>query len=304
MKLKPKVKIDALAITLPRHISRDSLAIYEAAIDVFNTNSSVTGERETPTSRYKASFRVPLRQIRSEELIRQVPHVFIEVGPRNEASDSPLRVDFKGFPYSDDEWAEASKILNRLLGSFDNTAHSMDDFVVTRFDVAFDVNFDLLDLLFYKKNTKVTEVSYGKGGRIRCLRLGRSKSKRYIVIYTKDWRPHRDAEFAPDGYTRIEVRTKPRVSVSNLLDEVNVEEINSSLTLYDAEKVKKLRIFGDEMMRLINHFGISPAVMSCKTAKRRKLLSYLKLCRIPLLTDIEIRKVRKSLHKQLQKLFK
>ena len=237
MKLKPHVKIDAFAITLRRHISCDPKPIVRAARSLFAETSSVTGEKGTPTSRYKASFRIPLRQILENESIRQVPHVFLEVAPRNEAADSSLRIDFKGFPYSDKEWAEASKILNRLLSSSEDTALSMDDFIVTRFDVAFDVNFDLLDLLFYKKNTKVTEVSYGKGGRIRCLRLGRSKSKRYIVIYTKEWRPHRDAEFAPDGYTRIEVRTKPRVSVSNLLDEVNVEEINSSLTLYDADKV-------------------------------------------------------------------
>tara|TARA_Y100000310_G_scaffold80911_1_gene77549 strand:- start:7867 stop:8781 length:915 start_codon:yes stop_codon:yes gene_type:complete len=304
MKLKPHVRIDAFAITLPRHISPDPLAIYEAAICVFNKTSSVTGEKEIPTSRYKASLRIPLRQICKMESIRQVPHVFIELTPRNEAADSPLRIDFKGFPYSDEEWSEASKIVKQLLSISDNTALSMEDFVVTRFDVAFDVSFDLLDLLFYKKNTKVTEVSYGIGGRIRCVRLGRSKSKRYVVIYTKDWRPHRDAELAPEGFTRIEVRTKPRVSVFNLLDEVNIEEINSSLALYDTDKVKKSGIFKKEMMRLIKHFGISPAVMSCKTAKRRKLLSFLERYRIPLLTDAEILQIRKKLNRELKTLFK
>ncbi|MEC8231281.1 MAG: hypothetical protein VX061_07570, partial [Pseudomonadota bacterium] len=92
--------------------------------------------------------------------------------------------------------------------------------------------------------------------------------------------------------------------VSSLLHEVKIEEINSSLRLYSTDKVKKSGIFGDEMMRLIDHFGISPAVMSCKTAKRRKLLSFLERCRTPLLTEVEIRQVRKSLSKQLKKLFK
>ena len=246
MKLKPHVKIDAFAITLRRHISCDPKPIFRTAKSLFAETSSVTGEKGTPTSRYKASFRIPLRQILENESIRQVPHVFIEVGPRNEASDSPLRVDFKGFPYSDEEWTEASKIIKRLLSSSENIALSMDDFIVTRFDVAFDVSFDLLDLLYYKKYTKVTEVSYGKGGRIRCLRLGRSKSKRYIVIYSKDWRPHRDAEFAPDGFTRIEVRTKPRVPVSSLLDEVKIEYMDGSILELSGKSLEDTFVLDDD----------------------------------------------------------
>ena len=62
MKLNPYVRIDSLAITLPRHAAHESESIYNAAAILFEKTLLFTGEREIATGRYRAAFRLPLRK--------------------------------------------------------------------------------------------------------------------------------------------------------------------------------------------------------------------------------------------------
>lgn len=226
------------------------------------------------------------------------PWLLVQIDPKNAANDSPLQVELKSFPYSNKHFELVGETIKYLLDY--KGLISSSELTVTRLDLAIDIQGDLSKVLIHKSKTRVTETSYGQDGKLRCIRLGRSRSKRYVVVYGKGWRESRTTKVFQGNKLRIEMRCRPRISLSDIIVSLNLQSFLSSIYLYDLQKVRSSNIFDSQTLRLCKHFGITPIVMSSKPATRKRLLRYLRAYQKQIISDSMIESGLSRIEKQLK----
>jgi|GEM_PF-5418447 len=287
----PRLQLDALAFTI--RITRYWFETFRTNLDIFCSENTPAGDSsEFSASRYRRTVKIGLG------CVNRV--MWVQVNPFNQA-DSPIRVELKGHPYENIHYKRANAIIRTLLYKIPSDEVST---CVTRVDVALDILGSLDDLYCHKLRSKVYTTTFAQQGELVCIRLGKSSSKYYLCVYAKKWKESRYSHTTKPGCLRVEMRCKPRVPLTHVIAELDIQKRLDNILLINRKVVSNSKVLTRSERSIARRFGITPLIMSNSPNNKRQLIDRLKDYRMPLIASGFVRDRCDTIHKQLCNLAK
>lgn len=290
-----KINIDAFACTL--HVQGGYMQVLEKNFnEICNRAISQGAKPEFSASRYLRCMRV----IVDNEGDGAQKILWIQIEPIS-PHDPAIRFELKGHPLNSRQWKRIGKILHCLTSGIPIDIASAN---VTRIDIAIDRAGSLDELYCHKLRTKVSNITLANGGSLACLRFGKSTSNSYLCVYGKDWTESRTSPRLREERVRFEYRFKPRVPLSSVIADINLEDKIKNVYVFDKNEIKSENLLNSTQLAIANTFGITPLILSGNANEKRNLLRRLKPFRQGIIKKRQLKKSMKKLQKLIDNLFR
>ncbi|RLV57768.1 hypothetical protein D5018_20810 [Parashewanella curva] len=208
-----------------------------------------------------------------------VPYLHISIKPNG--NRAYLRVEFKGFPYTNEQLLSIRVILSFLLGK--QYESYMSKARVSSIHIACDILGMRPDyLVFDKLRSQKGKIYFGKDGKIESIYLGEHKASSHVLIYDLNAKAQSSGETEPtDQVMRVECRYK--FKKSDLIQFSNVAAITDmfgQISGYDIPSMVESEYFSPDFIDAITGKGLIPILQKRSQKEKSEIQEKMKVFQV------------------------